>query len=93
MVKDFPELDTEHLTEEVGVYRDRYSKTYGVKLFAGFGQCSTLQGNMPIQDALDYMGRVIELGLEYKPQAVASSGANKSHTSYAGAARPGQKNQ
>ena len=93
MVKDFPELDTEHLTEEVGVYRDRYSKTYGVKLFAGFGQCSTLQGDMPIQDALDYMGRVIELGLEYKPQAVASSGANKSHTSYAGAARSGQKNQ
>ncbi|MBR3604234.1 MAG: hypothetical protein IKL48_06160 [Elusimicrobiaceae bacterium] len=54
--------------------RRTYVETYNDILFANEGKCDQLIGNMPIQDALDYVTRVAELGLNYKPRAVASSG-------------------
>lgn len=65
------------LSGEVGPYRTQYVNTYGDILFKDYGKCTQLQGNMPIQDALDYMQRVIELGLNYKPKAVSSSGERR----------------
>ncbi|MBQ7909041.1 MAG: hypothetical protein IJ311_06160, partial [Elusimicrobiaceae bacterium] len=54
--------------------RKKYVETYNDILFANEGKCDSLTGNMPIQDALDYVSKVAELGLDYKPQAVLSSG-------------------
>jgi len=54
--------------------RKKYVETYNNILFANEGKCDKLTGNMPIQDALDYVSKVAELGLNYKPQAVLSSG-------------------
>ena len=54
--------------------RKKYVETYNDILFANEGKCKSLTGNMPIQDALDYVSKVAELGLNYKPKAVASSG-------------------
>lgn len=54
--------------------RKKYVETYNDILFANEGKCDSLTGNMPIQDALDYVSKVAELGLNYKPKAVASSG-------------------
>ena len=86
-------LPTQGISKEVGYYRDEYAKSYGEILFKGFGKCDQLTGNMPIQDALDYMQRVIELGLEYKPQAVTSSGQGKSSARYTGQQRGGEINR
>lgn len=54
--------------------REKYVKTYNDILFANEGNCDQLTGNMPIQDALDYVSKVAQLGLNYKPKAVLSSG-------------------
>ncbi len=49
-------------------YREIYRQTYRKILFEGTGQCETLQGEMNVANALAYMKKVIELGLDYQPE-------------------------
>ena len=53
-------------------YRGEYSQIF----FADNGQCAKLAGTMPIAKVLQYMDKVKELSLSYKPKAAVSSGNN-----------------
>ena len=53
-------------------YRGEYSQIF----FADNGQCAKLAGTMPIAKVLQYMDKVKDLSLSYKPKAAVSSGNN-----------------